>query len=369
MQPDPRHRDTDRPWRQALLVIVATFVGSRLLLVLIAALVEFSLPTSNVRPTFSDIPILASLTGTDSVYLLGIAADGYHATPVQDVYLDWAFFPLYPIVTRLFSLFTLGNIALSGVLVANAATLGAAWVMYRLGEPTFGHRKALLAVVYLLIAPGAVAFGMAYTDSLFLLFGLLAFLAAHRRAWGWMGVAYALATLTRPPGILLGIPLLVLVAQSDGRSWRAILPLALGPIALAGFTAYLWGRFGVFLAYLQAQSAWNNPSHTVVSGGLPVGTEPLVVILIGTLLFYTFLLVYVRADRLDAPSVAFLAVALLTVIGSGRLLSVGRYLAVAWPFSWLLAGRGGWVSVLWPTVSAALFSLHAVLNFTQALAP
>ena len=359
----------DRPWRHALIVIGATFLASRVLLVLIALVVEFALPISYTPPSFSSAPVLASLTGSDSVFLLGIAAHGYHALPVHDAYLDWAFFPLYPVVTRIAAVLTLGNLALAGVLVSNLALLLSAWLLYRLGEQRLGPERALLAVVYLMIAPGAVAFGMAYTDSLFLLLALIAVAAAERGRWGVMGVAYGLATLTRLPGLLLAVPLVLIVVQSGQRSWRAFLPLALGPIALGGFTIYLWQRFGVWFAYLQAQVAWNNPAATVAGGGLPGGTEPLVALLIGTLLFYTFLLVYARPDRLDLPSISYILVGLLTVIGSLRLLSVGRYLSVIWPFSWLLAGRGPLTRMFWPAVSGALFSLYALLHFTQTLAP
>lgn len=359
----------ERPLRQAILVIGATFLATRLVMVMVALIVEFTLPLANARPSFSSSPVLASLTGSDSVFLLGIARDGYHATPIHDQYLDWAFFPLYPVVVRIASVLTLGNIELAGVLVSNIAAVAAAWLFYRLGVPRFGHRRALLAVVYLMIAPGAVAFGMAYTDSLFLLLGIGAFMAAERGRWGWMGVLYALATLTRLPGVFLGIPLVLIVARSERRSWGSEIPLLLGPLALGAFTVYLWRTFGVWFAYLNAQVAWNNPAGTVPGGGVTPGTEPLVALLIGTLLFYVFLLVYARPDRLDVPSLALMVVSLLTVIGSLRLLSVSRYLAVVWPFSWLIAGRGEWVAVVWPAVSGALFVIFTFLNFTQALAP
>lgn len=358
-----------RPWREALLVIGATFIASRILLVLIALVVEFALPLDYPRPSYSSSPILASLTGSDSVYLLGIAANGYHALPISQNYLDWAFFPLYPIAVRLASFVTSGDLAWAGVLVANLSTLGGAWLVYRLGESRFGHPRAILAVVYLLIAPGAVAFGMAYTDSLFLFLAVASVYAAERGRWGPMGIAYGLATLTRLPGVFLIVPLLLIVLASDRRSIRAGLPLAIGPLALGAFTLYMWQQFGVWFAYLQAQASWSNPANTIAGGGLPDGVEPLVALLIGTLLFYVFLLVYMRPDRLDIPSISYVLVSLLTVFGSFRLLSVGRYLAVVWPFSWLLAGRSGAFRILWPVISGVLFSLYAVLHFTRTLAP
>ena len=55
---------------------------------------------------------------------------------------------------------------------------------------------------------------------LFLLLAAGAFLAAEQRRWAVMAVLYGLASLTRLPGILLGIPLLILVVQASG-GWAA----------------------------------------------------------------------------------------------------------------------------------------------------
>src|SRR6185369_7765221 len=93
-------------WRPALATIAALFLISRGALVLVALLLENSIPLSYHGPTFSTEPLLRSLTGSDSVYLLGIAADGYHAAPVQAAFRDWVFFPLYPLVTRAASVLT-----------------------------------------------------------------------------------------------------------------------------------------------------------------------------------------------------------------------------------------------------------------------
>jgi hypothetical protein len=50
--------------------------------------------------------------------------------------------------------------------------------------------------------------------------------------------------------------------------------------------------------------------------------------------------------------------------------SFARYMAVVWPFSWLLANRRGPVfEVVGLAGFAGLFVIYAVLNFTQALAP
>ena len=60
----------------------------------------------------------------------------------------------------------------------------------------------------------------------------------------------------------------------------------------------------------------------------------------------------------------------VTALASGRLQSIGRYLAVAWPFDWILANRRAqWFQLTGLAAFAGLFVIHAVLHFTQALAP
>ena len=50
--------------------------------------------------------------------------------------------------------------------------------------------------------------------------------------------------------------------------------------------------------------------------------------------------------------------------------SSARYLAVVWPFAWVLANRRGpTFQLLGLAGFAALLAIYGMLNFTQALAP
>lgn len=367
-------------WRAALGAIAALFAVSRGALLLIATFLERNIQLGYHGATYSSAPVLTSLTGSDSVFLLGIAANGYHADPISKGFLDWAFFPLYPIVTRLVSYLTFGDVAVAGVIVANVAFVAALVVLYRLAVPHLGHDIAVRSLAFAALAPGAVAFAMAYTDSLFLLLAAGAFLAAEQRRWWVMAILYGLASLTRLPGVLLGIPLLILVVQASGGwaagGWRTprVAWLAAGPIALAAFGAYLGATFGDPLGMIHAQRAWSEIGQpgTGPSATIPVldRFDPIVLLLVGLLVLYVFLLVFRRRDRTPAAYTAMILVALVTVFASLRLESVTRYFAVVWPFSWLLAARrAAWFELTGLAASSALFVIFAVLNFTQALAP
>ena len=367
----------ERPrWRDAAIRIVAVFLVTRFLVVLVSVFLEQSIPLGYDGPSYSRAPIARSLTGEDAVYYLGIAAQGYHLQPVKENHYDWVFFPLYPVVVRALSILTLGDVTLAGILAANLAFLAAALALYRLSLDHLGHDIAVRSVVYLAIAPGAVAFAMAYSDSLFLLLAVGAFLAAERGRWWTMGGLYGLAALTRLPGVLLGIPLFLLMLRSLGSrprpSWLA---LGLGPAALAAFYVWLGAFTGDFLANLHAQAAWN--VAPIVSGGTggggaapPVAFNPVPLLLLATLLGYTFLFLHLRRDRVAFPYVVLSLLAFATIFLSLRLQSVARYLGVAWPFSWVLASRqSAAFHEIWPIASAGLFTIHALLHFTQALAP
>jgi hypothetical protein len=366
-------------WREALIAIAALFVISRGALVLLALFLENSIPLGYHGPTYASSQIISSLTGSDSVYLLGIAADGYHAEPVRQVFRDWAFFPLYPLATRAFSIVTLGDFALAGVLVANLAFVAALAVLYRLSLLHLDHDRAVRSLAFVTLAPGAVAFAMAYSDSLFLLLAAGAFLAAEQRRWALMALLYGLATLTRLQGVLLGLPLAVLIASANG-SWSSLAAwrtprlawLLAGPIAFGLFAAYLGVTFGDPLGMFTAQQAWSQIGQEPTGPVTPVLNrfDPIVLLLVGVLCLYLFLFVFRRKDKLPAPYMALALVTVLTTLATGRLQSSDRYIAVAWPFSWLLANRrAAWFELAGLAAFAAHFVLTALLNFTQALAP
>ena len=360
-------------WREAIPVILAVFIATRLILILVALVVEFSIPIAHEPTTWDGRPILASLTGSDAIYYLGIAEEGYHLEPVKDDYHDWVFLPLYPAVARVASTVLLGDVVVAGILAANLSFVGALIALYRLGLPYLGHVRSLRGVVLLAVAPGAVAFALPYSESLFLLLSITACLAAEQHRWRSMAVLYALASLSRLPGILLAIPLALLMARSCGpQPSRTYLWLLTGPASLGGFLLYLGWFTGDPLAYIHAQEAWVIP--TLISGSSTgptiVTTSPLPFLLLATLIGYVFLFVFARVDRIPREYLTVAVISVLTVFASGRLQSVGRYLAVAWPFSWTLAARrSDWFVVVWPIASVGLFTIHAFLHFTQALAP
>jgi hypothetical protein len=347
--------------------VVAMFAVSRLLVLVAAFVAEALIPRNPALDPGADGPILRSLTSWDGWYYLGIVRDGYQATPVSGAYANVAFPPLYPAVVKALSLPFPGFEGIVAILVSNVAFLIALGLLVRLGTPYLGRRRAGLAAGLLAIYPFASVFAMAYTESLFLLLVVAAFLAAERRHRAWAGIALALAVLCRLQGIALVLPLLLIMLRQDG--WQPRLTqawLLLAPLAAVGFLAYVASVTGTATAYLDAQQAWGREGF---GGAAPEGTiaamlTPYQGALILTLLATVFLLVFVREDRLRPEYWLVPVLFIAAELSSGSLEAVGRVTMLAFPFVWILANRRSALTRrTWPLVSVGLFTLITVLQF------
>jgi Mannosyltransferase (PIG-V) len=347
--------------------IVTIFVASRLVILVAAFVSEYLIPRNPGLNPGADGPIVRSLTSWDGWYYLGIVSNGYQAQPVAGAYSNVAFPPLYPAIVKLLSFPFPAYAGVVAIIVSNVAFLLALGLLVRLGTPYLGRRRASLAAGLLVIYPFASAFAMAYTESLFLLLMVAAFLAAERGHRAWAGVFFALTVLCRLQGLVLILPLGILMLRQDG--WRpkvSLLWLLLGPLAAAAFLGYVASVTGSTTAYLDAQQAWGRQGIGGAAPGKTIGSDfsPYQGALLLTLLATVFMLVFVRVDRMRIEYALIPILFIAAELSSGSLEAVGRVTMAAFPLVWLIANRRGIVARrAWPLVSVALFTLVALLSF------
>lgn len=181
----------------------------------------------------------------DVLWYLRIAASGYRTDD-----LSAAFFPLYPMLTRLVALGTGRHWLLAAYLVSNLAALAALVLLHRLTALELSEAHARRVVVYVCVFPTGFFLLAPYTESLFLALSVGALYAARRRRWPVAAVLGGLAAATRSPGVLLGLALAteaLLQAREDPHGWRrlpgrlaAAATVGLGLVAYLGF----WARYG-----------------------------------------------------------------------------------------------------------------------------
>lgn len=281
----------------------------------------------------------------DSGWYVLIADHGYayrHGTQSSV-----AFFPAYPAAMRIVGGVTGVEVAAAGValtLFAGAvATLAFVhWCGLRLTPSATWTALAML----LLYPFSFYLFGAVYADAMFLAATVAAFVFVEHDHPFLAGLAGALASATRPLGIVV-VGGLVLrhwerrrTEAGQGIRWRDSWILLSG----AGLVAYcglLWLRFGEPLAWLSAQAAWDQrpgPRTWLKFRAFAVLMHsPVMVykvaIIVQALFFIGALLLVPRVFRRFGRAYGTYTLAMILVVGVGSsdFVGVGRYLLAAFP--------------------------------------
>lgn len=130
----------------------------------------------------------------DSRYYLDIADRGYGAG-------SDAFFPVYPVLTRLAALVL--PLPYAAVLVANVGCVAALELLRRLVLAQAGAATANRSVWIALIFPTSFFLSAAYAESTYLALLLAVFVAAQKRRYAFAALAVWLACLARPQGFFM----------------------------------------------------------------------------------------------------------------------------------------------------------------------
>ncbi|MEA2352362.1 MAG: hypothetical protein QOJ14_776 [Thermoleophilaceae bacterium] len=215
----------------------------------------------------------------DAKWYLRIAQHGYQPD-LESIRGERAFFPVYPLLVRGLGGFAgAGAAVVAAIAVSLAAFAAGLRLLHRLAALDLGPRGADATVLLLAFAPAAYFFSAPYTESLFLLVTVGAFLAARQGRWALAGIAAALASGTRPTGALLVVPLAILYLYgpradrepaAGSASRRSLLPrhpvrpnvlwLALAPAGIVAYSLYLRHSVGDAFAWQHVQPLFGRTS-------------------------------------------------------------------------------------------------------------
>ncbi|WP_433051183.1 mannosyltransferase family protein [Dactylosporangium sp. CS-033363] len=177
---------------------------------------------------------------------------------VDSSYPVWP--PLYPALVRLASYVLPSDMSFAALVVSNLAALGMLVVLYRLAEHELGPRLSERTLLMLIAFPTAFFLATAYTESLFLFLTFAALYCARRNHWWAAGLLAGAASATRVLGVLIVFAFAYEYLRQRDFSWRRIridvLGVALAPLGLVLYMAYLWQRFGNPMQFRDAQSFW-----------------------------------------------------------------------------------------------------------------
>lgn len=319
----------------------------------------------------------------DSGWYVNIATEGYHWLPDRpNRQQSIVFFPAYPLLLRLGTRLLgdrPGAIGIVGLLLSLTAFCGALVYFRRLARDKLDEPTTDTALWLLAAYPFAVFYGAVYTESLFLLATLGAFVEFRRdrltAAAGW-GL---LAGLTRPNGCLLSVVLATGLLEREWSRRRAarVLTAAMPGLGMLIYSACTLGLTGSPFEWARGHVAWGRTLQQpftalvqryeqIASGGLyeytsmfPIDALNLAAVLLAIVSIWPV------ARRWGTSCALLVAMGVFVPLASGGLISIGRMTSVLFPvFLWLaevvpVRMRSGWIVAF-----AMLQTFNAVLFFT-----
>jgi hypothetical protein len=392
----PQHADALRGQASAIpLRIALAAIGFRALSAFVGFATTLAFPLDRPQPATmfgAPRPFWDQFTRYDAGWYYQVAQYGYRFVPGGpsagiDKPGKIAYFPLYPLLMRyagrLFGR-TPGDVYLGGLLVSWLAFAAALVVLFSLARLDLSRGRAQRAVLLTAIFPFSFFFGLVYTESVFLLLTLVAFYGFRTRRWITGGVAGGLATATRVNGILMLVPLAWIAWTHAGDSRRdrvhAALGLALVPVGIAAYSAYVyylsgrpfeWARSISRWGYHPGGSPWMTLAHLihqlVTHPYMYLTTDPMA--LYDTLYGVTALLFAASIPfvwrKFGAAYGLFMLVNLYLPLSSGALEGLGRYCSVLFPaFIWLASIRSRHLYTTVVVVFALFYTLGLALFTT-----
>ena len=386
--------------RQVILVATLMWLATRLVFIAITFIPTNHLGISPAHLQNAPHDRLFLWSQFDANWYLHIAQHGYDSRAAT------AFFPLYPLLTRMLT-FIIGSdhSLLAALIVSNLGALIAFIGLGLLAAHDARRDAAAFPAIRALAAyPFAFFLFAPYTDGLFLGFAVVAFLCARRGAWKWAALYAFLAGATRATGVIL-IPALFWEfgrqqgwwqrASWQADRWRVLLRellrakplsdfvLALGavPLAIGLFMLYCGKTVGSPLAPFEAQG------HYWGRTGMPVwatlaravgdlfaapagsGVQAMILIDLGAIVLFTAMtLATIRsapvAYTIYMAGLLYLSSAMPILRHPSILDAAARFMLAAFPV-WLVAGRWmekrPWLDMLVVSLGFSLQTVCALL--------
>lgn len=199
----------------------------------------------------------------DSGWYAAIVRDGYRYSDDPTVMTSVNFFPLYPLLST-FTQALLGTREWGALLVvANASSLLAIVLFTKFLRDELDEESALLSLTLFCFFPSSLFLSAGYSESLCLVFVLLALMLLSRQRFILAAMVAGVALAARSTCIVLAPVILLEMWLRDRLPMSRLLPkLALcGVLAIAGvlaYMAYLQIKFGHPMAFAVSQDAFTH---------------------------------------------------------------------------------------------------------------
>jgi Gpi18-like mannosyltransferase len=383
-------------WREEAqeigLNVVLPFLVTRFVLVVIGLIaIYYVLPlldphqpiSSHLNQAHGLDKLIGMWARFDSGFYIGIAQGGYQNAASLQGMSNWAFFPLYPLLIRLFA-FPFGvsthNAIIAGLFISTIFAIIGAIFFYKLVKKEFNSLVAQRSTLYLLLFPMSFYYSAVYTEGLFIGLSIACFYFIRQHRWWLAGLLGACAALTRSPGALLVVPMAwecwqvlaeryaplravntrreqvlawlqsriigLLRSLNSWHTWFTMVAIALIPTGTLLFCIYGKIKVGTFLPFVKVEeNGWHRYSSNPITvvwqafqhpdAAAPWNWNFYMLNIIVIVVFWLLLLFMLR--RLSFTYSIYTLFMLYLPLASGTIMYVGRLYMVAFPVYLLLA--------------------------------
>lgn len=279
---------------------------------------------------------LAPFLNFDGRNYLDIVNKGYFT---KDNHNLKVFFPVYPIIIKVFSLNGLINPVYTGIFISLASAFCVLVLFYKM----FGFKAALLLFVF----PTSFFFAAFYTESLFLLLILLFFHFLNKKKYLIASIFAAVASGTRVMGLALLPVLLFEILKNKGTFKKYLWTVFVTPLGFVLYFLYAGNSI------VSSQSNWNRevgvfgPFKALSDSMIHIIQGPLnsydnifvyPVIVLEFLIFIFAVFIVIKMYRMiETKYFIYSLISLLIILLGGSLASSPRYLLVIFPIFVYLA--------------------------------
>lgn len=244
---------------------ISLFFFVRLLLILFVSLIgKIYIPYRGFFPyqeieALSKLPtFISAFANFDGVHYIKIAMYGYQQ-------YDQAFFPLYPLLIHIISIFVGFRYLLVGLLISNSCFFIGLVYLYKLCRLMMKEEKFWWVLCFIFIFPTAFFFSAVYTEGLFfmLFMGVLYYL--HTGRFKLLVLFAILSSLTKFIGVFLVIPIFFYFwFEKRQLSLKNILILFSPIFGLAIYCLYLLKTTGDPFFFFTSQKVFANRSTHII---------------------------------------------------------------------------------------------------------
>ncbi len=323
---------------------------------------------------------LYTFSASDGKHYIDIARDWYLGAPAHnDRLVQIVFFPLYPILIRLFS-FVFFDYLISALMVSLLSFCTAATLLYYMVCTKYSKKLAKGTIKFLYLLPGGFFFFAVMSESLFFLMSISCIFFAGRRKFFLSSVFGCLAWSTRSAGLCLFFVVVYEIfcymrEESYKKNLVKLLYLLIIPIGFASYCLVNYIIFGnpfqfmVFQLEHWSQSiswffntAWYQTEYLISSLNAPdyVGLLSSWMPTLFTM-FSSITLILLCVKKIPASYTLYFILYFGYSMGATWLLSATRYMTIMFPLAVSLAIIGykkRWLNMLITAFLCVIYVLY-----------